>query len=155
MMNTVTVSAVLLTILASCTAAVNDYHSTTALNSSGATCPPWYSYDPPSGQCSFIHQLPQIVRQYGNSTELEMGFCMTVTNTSIVISQCPTLPSPTSVIFTAMCIKCCLKSWMRSTVHCVDHSTGEGCSAVSVRRAMALLHTDTLDSCVSNAPIQH
>ena len=90
MMNTV--SAVLLTILASCTAAVNDYHSTTALNSSGATCPPWYSYDPPSGQCSFIHQLPQIVRQYGNSTELKMGFCMTVTNTSIVISQCPYTP---------------------------------------------------------------
>ena len=56
------------------------------------TCPPWYTPDPADGECSFVHRLPQIVRQYGNSSELEMGFCMTVTNTSIVVAQCPYIP---------------------------------------------------------------
>ena len=55
------------------------------------TCPPWYHHDG-DGECTFVHQLPQIVRQYGNSSELEMGFCMTVTNTSIVVAQCPYIP---------------------------------------------------------------
>ena len=54
-------------------------------------CPPWYTPDG-DGECTFVHQLPQIVRQYGNSSELEMGFCMTVTNTSIVVAQCPYIP---------------------------------------------------------------
>jgi hypothetical protein len=56
------------------------------------TCPPWYTPDPADDECSFVHQLPQIVRQYGNSSELEMGFCMTVTNASIVVAQCPYIP---------------------------------------------------------------
>ena len=60
-------------------------------NSSDFACPPWYSQNA-DGECSFIHQLPQIVCQYGNSSELEMGFCMTVTNTSIVVGQCPYIP---------------------------------------------------------------
>ena len=51
----------------------------------------WYSqnrYD----KCSFIHKLPHILCEYGNSSELEMGFCMTVTDASIVVSQCPYTP---------------------------------------------------------------
>ena len=60
-------------------------------NVSDGSCPPWY-YTNSEGKCSFVHQLPQIVRQYGNSSELEMGFCMTVTNTSIVVGQCPYIP---------------------------------------------------------------
>ena len=59
---------------------------------SDTVCPPWYSPDPSSGKCSFIHKLPHILREYGNSSELEMGFCMTVTNASIVVSQCPYTP---------------------------------------------------------------
>ena len=55
------------------------------------TCPPWYHHDGDC-ECTFVHQLPQIVRQYGNSSELQMGFCMTVTNTSIVVAQCPYIP---------------------------------------------------------------
>ena len=51
-------------------------------------CPPWYTPDS-DGECTFVHQLPQIVGQYGNSSELQMGFCMTVTNTSTVVAQCP------------------------------------------------------------------
>ena len=59
---------------------------------SNTTCPPWYFPDPSSGECSFIQKLPHIVRQYGNSSELEMGFCMTATNANIVVSQCPYIP---------------------------------------------------------------
>ena len=32
------------------------------------------------------------MRQYANTSELELGFCMTVTNSSLVVSQCPYLP---------------------------------------------------------------
>ena len=55
------------------------------------SCPPWYFLDS-EGKCSFSHELPQIVKQFGNTSELEMGFCMTVANSSLVVSQCPYLP---------------------------------------------------------------
>ena len=78
---------IILTVWAVCTAV--ELEPDTLLNDT--SCPPWYSPDK-DGECSFIHQLPNIVRQYGNSSELEMGFCMTVTNTSIVVGQCPYTP---------------------------------------------------------------
>ena len=55
------------------------------------SCPPWYFLDG-EGKCSFSHELPQIVKQFGNTSELEMGFCMTVANSSLVVAQCPYLP---------------------------------------------------------------
>ena len=51
------------------------------------SCPPWYYHDDEE-KCSFSHQLPQIVNQYGNTSELEMGYCMTQTNSSLVVSRC-------------------------------------------------------------------
>ena len=38
---------------------------------------------------SFSHKLSQIVMQLGNTSELQMGFCTTVTNSSLVVAQCP------------------------------------------------------------------
>ena len=69
--------------------AVETYNTDVALRD--YSCPPWYVLDD-NGKCSFGHELPQIVRQYANTSELEMGFCMTVTNSSLVVSQCPYLP---------------------------------------------------------------
>ena len=54
-------------------------------------CPPWYFLDD-EGKCSFSDKLPQMVQQYKNTSELQMGICMTVTNSSQVVSQCPYLP---------------------------------------------------------------
>ena len=69
--------------------AVETYNIDVALRD--YSCPPWYFLDG-DGKCSFSHKLPQIVKQYGNTSELEMGFCMTVTNSSLVVAQCPYLP---------------------------------------------------------------
>ena len=69
--------------------AVETYNTDVALKD--YSCPPWYILNG-DGKCSFSHKLPQIVRQYGNTSELEMGFCMTVTNSSLVVAQCPYLP---------------------------------------------------------------
>ena len=58
------------------------------------SCPPWYFIDG-EDKCSFSYKLPQIVMQYGNTSGLQIGFCMTVTNSSQVVSQCPYLPEKT------------------------------------------------------------
>ena len=62
--------------------------STDVSQSSNGSCPPWYI---PDGEqkCSFSNQLPQIMNQYEDTAELEIGYCMTVTNSSQVVSQCP------------------------------------------------------------------
>ena len=57
------------------------------IDSRNGSCPPWYYHDD-EDKCSFSHQLPQIVNQYGNTSELEVGYCMTQTNSSLVVSQC-------------------------------------------------------------------
>ena len=41
---------------------------------------------------SFIHQLPQL-NQYGNTSELKMGYCMIHTNSSLVVSRCAYIPT--------------------------------------------------------------
>ena len=58
------------------------------MDSRNGSCPPWYYHDD-EDKCSFSHQLPQIVNQYGNTSELEIGYCMTQTNSSLVVSRCP------------------------------------------------------------------
>ena len=65
--------------------------STDVSQSSNGSCPPWYI---PDGEqkCSFSNQLPQIMNQYEDTAELEIGYCMTVTNSSQVVSQCPYMP---------------------------------------------------------------
>ena len=54
-------------------------------------CPLQYFLDG-EGKCSFSHKLPKFIKKYGNTSELDMGLCMTVTNSSLVVSQCPYLP---------------------------------------------------------------
>ena len=65
--------------------------STDVSQSNNGSCPPWYI---PDGEqkCSFSNQLPQIMNQYENTAELEIGYCMTVTNSSQAVSQCPYIP---------------------------------------------------------------
>ena len=65
--------------------------STDVSQSSNGSCPPWYI---PDGEqkCSFSNQLPQIMNKYEDTAELEIGYCMTVTNSSQVVSQCPYMP---------------------------------------------------------------
>ena len=58
------------------------------MDTRNGSCPPWYYHDD-EDKCSFSHQLPQIVNQYENTSELEMGYCMTQTNSSLVVSRCP------------------------------------------------------------------
>ena len=58
------------------------------------SCPPWYHSDG-EGKCVFNHELSQIVHQFNNTSELEIGFCMTVTNGSQIIAQCPYVPTST------------------------------------------------------------
>ena len=72
-----------------CSYAVEIYNSNVA--STNYSCPPWYILDG-EGKCSFSHELPQIVKQYGNTSELQMGFCIMLTNSSQIVSQCPYLP---------------------------------------------------------------
>ena len=62
--------------------------STDVSQSSNGSCPPWYI---PDGEqkCSFGNQLPQIMNQYEDTAELKIGYCMTVTNSSQVVSRCP------------------------------------------------------------------
>ena len=55
------------------------------------SCPPWYFLDG-EGKCTFSHKLPQVLKQYGNTSELQMGFCMTVANSNLVVAQSPYLP---------------------------------------------------------------
>ena len=90
---TVTVKlTVVLHILVCCWASQDTY--SIVMDSRNESCPPWYYHDD-EDKCSFSHQLPQIVNQYGNTSELEMGYCMTQseTNSSLVVSQCPYIPS--------------------------------------------------------------
>ena len=54
-------------------------------------CPPWYFHDH-EGKCSFSHKLSQIVHQFNDTSELQIGFIMTVTNTSQVLAQSPYIP---------------------------------------------------------------
>ena len=72
-----------------CSHAVEICNSNVA--STNYSCPPWYILDG-EGKCSFSHELPHIFKQYGNTSELQMGFCMMVTNSSQIVSQCPYLP---------------------------------------------------------------
>ena len=59
---------------------------------SEGNCPPWYFPDE-EGKCRFDSNLPQIIRQFGNTSELQIGLCMTVTNSSLVVAQCPFIPT--------------------------------------------------------------
>ena len=81
---------VLLVVLVCFQTVENDYG--TEVDSRNENCPPWYVPDG-EDKCSFSHQLPQIVKQYGNTSELEIGFCMTLTNTSLVVAPCPYIPT--------------------------------------------------------------
>ena len=87
-MSLLRISVVITVVLA---AAVDNQPSTGVSQSSNGSCPPWYI---PDGEqkCSFSHQLPQIMNQYEDTAELEIGYCMTVTNSSQVVSQCPYMP---------------------------------------------------------------
>ena len=60
-------------------------------------CPPWYTHNG-NDKCSFSQKLPLIMNQLDNISELEIGFCMTVTNSSQVISPCPYIPPSTDNI---------------------------------------------------------
>ena len=81
---------VVLHILVCCRASQDTY--SIEIDSRNGSCPPWYYHDD-EDKCSFSHQLPQIVNQYGNTSELEMGYCMTQTNSSLVVSPCPYIPT--------------------------------------------------------------
>ena len=87
-MSLLRISVVITVVLA---ATVDNQPSTDVSQSSNGSCPPWYI---PDGEqkCSFSHQLPQIMNQYEDTAELEIGYCMTVTNSSQVVSQCPYMP---------------------------------------------------------------
>ena len=74
-----------------CCWALQDKYSR-EMDSRNGSCPPWY-YRDDEDKCSFSHQLPQIVNQYGNTSELEMGYCMTRTNSSLVVTGCPYTPN--------------------------------------------------------------
>ena len=82
--------SIVLHIIICCWALQDDY--SIIINSRNGSCPPWYYHDD-EDKCSFSHQLPQIVNQYGNTSELEMGYCMTQTNSSLVVSRCPYIPT--------------------------------------------------------------
>ena len=56
----------------------------THTDSTNGSCPPWYV--PDQGKCSYSHKLPQILNQYQQSAELQVGYCMTVTNSGQVVS---------------------------------------------------------------------
>ena len=59
----------------------------THVDSTNGSCPPWYV--PDLEKCSYSHKLPQILNQYQQSAELQIGYCITVTNSGQVISPCP------------------------------------------------------------------
>ena len=61
--------------------------------SSSSNCPLWYFHDDGEGKCSF--PLKHIIKQYGNTSELDMGLCLTVTNSSLVVAECLYLPVST------------------------------------------------------------
>ena len=85
---------VFLILLVCCQAVENIYSIEIA--SRKVSCPPWY-FSGGENKCSFSHQLPQIVNQYGNTSELEIGFCITLTNSSLVVAQCPYIPTTHNV----------------------------------------------------------
>ena len=51
-------------------------------------CPPWY-FRNDEGKCSFSNTLTRYVYQCDNTSELIIGYYMTVTNTSQVVAQSP------------------------------------------------------------------
>ena len=51
------------------------------------SCPPWHF--PDQKKCSYSNKLPQILNQYQQSAELQIGYCITVTNSGQVVSRCP------------------------------------------------------------------
>ena len=57
------------------------------MDSTNGSCPPWYV--PDSEKCSYSHKLPQALNQYQQSAELQIGYCITVTNSGQVVSRCP------------------------------------------------------------------
>ena len=59
----------------------------THTDSTNDSCPPWYV--PDQGKCFYSHKLQQTLNQYQQSAELQIGYCMTVTNSGQVVSQCP------------------------------------------------------------------
>ena len=81
---------VVLHILVCCWASQDTY--SIEMDPRNGSCPPWYYHDD-EDKCSFSHQLPQIVNQYGNTSELEMGYCMTQTNSSLVVTWCAYIPT--------------------------------------------------------------
>ena len=51
------------------------------------SCPPCYV--PDQEKCSYSHKRPQNLNQYQQSVELQIGYCITVTNSGQVMSPCP------------------------------------------------------------------
>ena len=74
-----------------CSQAVDAHNTESDVASENDNCPLQYFLDG-EGKCSFSHKLPKFIKKYGNTSELDMGLCMTVTNSSLVVSQCPYLP---------------------------------------------------------------
>ena len=74
-----------------CSQAVDAHNTESDVTFGNDNCPLQYFLDG-EGKCSFSHKLPKFITKYGNTSELDMGLCMTVTNSSLVVSQCPYLP---------------------------------------------------------------
>ena len=66
------------------------YYNNNEMTANG-DCPPWYFRDD-EGKCSFSNTLGAYVNQFDNTSELHIGNCMTVTNTSQVVAQSPYSP---------------------------------------------------------------
>ena len=57
-------------------------------------CPPWYFLST-EGNCVFNDKLTGIVDRRGNTSKLQIGFCMTLllNTSSLVVAQCPYIPA--------------------------------------------------------------
>ena len=58
-------------------------------------CPPWYITK--EERCCFENQLPQVIIKYNNTSALKIGYCMTITDSSEVLAQCPYIPTDTTI----------------------------------------------------------
>ena len=59
-----------------------------AVEDQNLNCPPWY-YQSRDGNCLFSKKLA-VVQKFGNTSELQLGHCMTEgLNSTLVVSQCP------------------------------------------------------------------